>query len=307
MILKGICERYKFSTLKKEFKMLKKILISTILCVGMPLIASIDANEKVYGVTIDSIHELDKTIDALNYLDKDIVSRVVFDEVDPSYYTNALKRLDPYTEIMGELFDSEYISHYTRDEYLDRVNDYLDELGDWVSLWEIGNEVNGEWSGDPDTVAQKTMDAYREVKSRGYSTALTLYYNDYTKNDGCWSNSDEKMRDWARDRLDQDIKEGIDFIFISYYEEDCDYHRPSLQEWENVFSDLGKIFPNAKLGFGEVGTTTQNKEDYFNHYYGLDIQNPRYIGGHFWWYFRGDMVPRNKSMWHTFNTFLEEQ
>ena len=68
------------------------------------------------------------------------------------------------------------------------------------------------------------------------------------------------------------------------------------------FFDLGQIFPNAKLGFGEVGKReSKNKVNYFQHYYELKINDPRYIGGHFWWFFRKDMIPKSKKLWSVFD------
>ena len=156
-------------------------------------------------------------------------------------------------------------------------------------------------------VAQKTIYAYEEAKKRGYKTALTLYYNDYEYNDGCWEKPVEKMRDWANNQLNQEIKNGVDYVLVSYYEEDCDNHRPSLEEWEGVFSDLGQIFPNAKLGFGEVGTTNEaDMANYLQRYYTFDIKHTRYIGGHFWWYAKQDMMPKSKPLWSVFDQILNE-
>lgn len=262
-------------------------------------------NNYIYGITLDSIADINQTIDAIKSLPKRVTTRVVFDKIPAQEYTSALNKLLPHTNIMGQLFDSEYIKDYTFEKYKNRVDEYLNLHGKKVDIWEIGNEVNGEWTGEISVVIKKTMYAYEEVKNRGYQTALTLYYNDYSYNDGCWANPSEKMRDWAKIKLNKKIKNGIDYLFISYYEEDCDNHKPSLNEWESVFSDLGKIFPNAKLGFGEVGTRYEkNKANYLQRYYNLDIQHPRYIGGHFWWYFKQDMVPKSKPLWSIFSQDL---
>ena len=257
------------------------------------------------GVTLDSIADIDESVDAIKSLSKPIMTRVVFDQVPAVKYEEALKKLAPYSEIMGELFDSEYINKYSINAYKARVDEYLDAHGDKVTLWEIGNEVNGEWTGVPLEVAQKTLYAYQEAKKRGYKTALTLYYNDFSQNDGCWANSEEKMRDWAKSKLDATIKEGIDYVFVSYYEEDCDHHRPTQKEWEGVFSDLGEIFPNSKLGFGEVGVSQKSqKQTYLERYYTLTINHPRFVGAYFWWYFKQDMVPKSKELWSVFNKLL---
>ncbi|NEW60440.1 hypothetical protein GSY74_04020 [Sulfurovum sp. bin170] len=268
----------------------------------------IEEDSYLYGLTLDSIKDINQSIDAIKSLSKRTITRIVFDKIPAKEYTTALNQLAPHTDIMGELFDSEYINDYTFEEYKTRVDEYLSLHGDRVDIWEIGNEVNGEWTGEPSMVAQKTIHAHEEAKKRGYKTALTLYYNDYNYNDGCWAKPSEKMREWATDQLNMEVKNGVDYLFISYYEEDCDNYRPSLKEWESVFSDLGEIFPNAKLGFGEVGTKNEkDKADYLQRYYSLKIKHPRYIGGYFWWYFKQDMVPKSKSLWSLFNDMLELQ
>ena len=129
-------------------------------------IALVSSKEKIYGLTLDDISDIDETVDALKSFAKRTTTRVVFDEdKSASDYTNALNALKPYTDIMGELFDSEYIAHYSVEEYTRRVRRYLNAHGDKVKIWEIGNEVNGEWTGNPNVVAQKTINAYKEVKN----------------------------------------------------------------------------------------------------------------------------------------------
>ena len=39
----------------------------------------------------------------------------------------------------------------------------MSRLGTSVDLWEIGNEVNGNWTGRYSTVEAKLTDAYRDV------------------------------------------------------------------------------------------------------------------------------------------------
>lgn len=269
--------------------------------------STIEKGSYIYGITLDSIEDIDESVEAIKSLPQPIMTRVVFDQVSATVYEKALKKLAPYSTIMGELCDSEYINKYSMDNYKARVDAYLDAYGDNVTLWEIGNEVNGEWTGVPSEVAQKTLYGYQEAKKRGYQTALTLYYNDFKENDGCWSNPEEKMRDWAKLQLDSSIKEGVDYVFVSYYEEDCDNHQPTQEEWEGVFTDLGNIFPHSKLGFGEVGVRQQHeKKDYLERYYTLKMKHPRFVGGYFWWYFKQDMVPKSKELWSVFERLLKK-
>jgi hypothetical protein len=269
----------------------------------------LEPSQKHYGVTIDTTEHLDQTIDALRSLPNRMLTRVVFDEVTASDYTDVIGQLRPYTDVIGSLFDSEYIEHYSQEAYMQRVREYFDAFGGQVAIWEIGNEVNGAWTYDhdiqtPDTVAAKTIAAYTEAKTRGYRTALTLYYNDYADNDGCYDLGSEKMRDWAAQRLPLEVREGIEYLFVSYYEEDCDGHRPSTAEWEEVFADLGRLFPHAKLGFGEVGATLGDKAGYLSRYYTQAITHPRFIGGYFWWYFAEDMVPKSRPLWRRLDEIL---
>lgn len=259
---------------------------------------------RVYGLTLTSIEDINSSVNTIKSFSKRTTTRVVFDEINASEYNEALNKLYPYTDIMGELCDSAYINNYTLDAYQKRVDEYINAHGDKVKIWEIGNEVNGDWTGDPSLVAQKTNYGYTTAKNRGYKTALTLYYNDYY---ACESNSSETMREWAKNHLNQELKEGIDYLFVSYYEEDCGNYQPPLEEWQRLFDELGEIFPHAKLGFGEVGISDVNKKTlYLQHYYTLDIQHPRYIGGHFWWYFKEDMIPNSKGLWLTLNQIFNE-
>jgi hypothetical protein len=64
------------------------------------------------------------------------------------------------------------------------------------------------------------------------------------------------------------------------------------------FSKLAALFPSAKLGFGENGTKDPSKKAaYVDRYYRMTLSEPRYVGGHFWWYFREDMVPASAPLW----------
>jgi hypothetical protein len=65
------------------------------------------------------------------------------------------------------------------------------------------------------------------------------------------------------------------------------------------------MFPNSKIGMGEVGTRdTAKKAEYIKRYYSMKIAEPNYVGGYFWWYFRQDMVPYTKALWSVLNGAL---
>lgn len=247
------------------------------------------------GLTLDDVDNLPAIVKSLSSLQKMPTARIVFDEgVDPSYYRRPLLAIHDVSYTMGEILDSYYVNTLTPAQYIERTRNYLAALSDVVDIWEIGNEVNGEWLGPATAVTQKVVGAYDLVKSQGKTTALTLYYNQ-----GCWENKENEMFAWSEAHIPHYMKTGLDYVFISYYEDDCEGLKP---DWQAVFNKLGVMFPNSKIGFGEVGTARKaKKSDYLSRYYTMKINTPKYVGGHFWWYYKQDMVPYTKGLWKIFN------
>jgi len=96
------------------------------------------------------------------------------------------------------------------------------------------------------------------------------------------------------------MKEGLDYVWVSYYEDDCNGYQP---EWQNVMDSLHSIFPNSKIGIGECGTEDSSlKALYMQKYYTLNVTTPNFVGGGFWWYYLQDCVPETKPLW----TILED-
>ncbi|MGH2576083.1 MAG: hypothetical protein ACRDFC_10330 [Ignavibacteria bacterium] len=250
---------------------------------------------RVHGVTIDAVNNLNAITYSLKRLSKKPTARIVFDEWIPaSKYLSPCKKIHKVSFIMGELLDSRYFSNYTAEQYRARVKEYLKTLGNRVDIWEIGNEINGEWLGNTSDVVHKITDAYYLVKSWNRKAALTLYYN-YE----CWDNPENEMFRWVINNVPADMKQGLDYVLVSYYEDDCNDHQPN---WQKVFDSLHVIFPNSKLGIGECGTIYQwKKEEYINRYYGMSITTPNYVGGYFWWYYKQDCVPYKKYLWNVLN------
>jgi len=88
----------------------------------------------------------------------------------------------------------------------------------------------------------------------------------------------------------------------------CNNIRPSAATLTTFFNQLHSLYPNAKLGFGEigfpnkVGSNIAVAEAMINYYYGLNITTPGYIGGYFWWHYYEDMLPyTTKPLWQTLN------
>lgn len=69
-------------------------------------------------------------------------------------------------------------------------------------------------------------------------------------------------------------------MFIGFYEDGCRIAPPN---WNTVFTCLGKLFPRAMLGFGEVETWhAMHKATLVAHCYGFVIVHPQFAGEYFW-------------------------
>jgi hypothetical protein len=255
----------------------------------------------IWGVTVDDVSNLKAIPTSLGKLSKKPTTRVVFDEyVAASDYLNAVTAIQNVSFVMGEILDSSSVALYSPQAYRDRTTEYLNTLGGRVDIWEVGNEINGEWLCAKDashcTAAQtadvvaKMSGAYDLVKQAGGKTALTLYYNK-----GCYADAKNEMFTWANANVPASMKSGLDYVLISYYEDDCNGLQP---DWQAVFTKLAAMFPNSSLGMGECGTAKKaRKTTYINRYYRMKVNVPRYVGGYFWWYFKQDMVPYTNSLW----------
>lgn len=248
--------------------------------------------DPLYGVTVDSVDRLSAIVDSLQSLSRRPTTRIVFDKVSPAKYVDAVNEIYEVSYVMGELLDSYYMKDYTVDAYLQRTAEYLEVLGPKVDIWEVGNEINGDWLGDPESVLAKMRGGYDLVKKHGKRAALTLYHDQ----------SSEDMLRWAAEQVPEYMKQGLDYVFVSFYEDDQNGIQP---DWPHVFRRLAAIFPNSKIGFGEVGTQYWGrKKNYINRYYTMNIAHPNFVGGYFWWYFYQDMVPSSKPLWKALDTIL---
>jgi len=216
--------------------------------------------------------------------------RVVFDEhVDPDDYRAPLEALGAVATIMGELLDSSAATEYDDGAYRRRLDAYLDTLWPLVDVWEIGNEVNGEWAGTPESQARRIAWGLDAVEARGGMTALTLYANMT-----CAEEPEHELFAWVATWLDDGVRARPDYVLLSWWPDDC----PGTPDWPATFDRLGRLFPHAKLGLGENGiAAAAAKPAQAAWCYAPGIDHPRYIGGCFWWYFRTEMVPAGTPTW----------
>jgi hypothetical protein len=279
---------------------MKKILnlALVVLLTSQISFSAVTDTNRVYGLTLDAISNLSAIVTSLSKLCKKPTARIVFDEFVPATdYQTAVTQIHNVSFIMGELLDSYYMSQYSLTQYVARTNEYVDLLDSKVDIWEVGNEVNGEWLGTIGDVVAKIDTSYKIIKSKGKKTAITLYYNKV-----CYEKAQNEMFRWVNSNLSSSMKNGLDYVWISYYEDDCNSFQP---DWQVVFDSLHVLFPNSKIGIGECGTTTaSNKSAYINRYYKMNITTPKYVGGYFWWYFKQDCVPYTNSLWTVFDNAI---
>lgn len=256
------------------------------------------ATPTIYGVTVDDPWRATATAAAITALPRPILARVVFDEgMAARDYVGPVRTIAGAGGVMGELLDSFFVPGLSVDGYRARAREYVTTLGADVDVWEIGNEVNGEWLGPTSTVVAKIRAAHEEVKARGGRTALTLYYNE-----DCWADPRNEMFTWVEANLPPALRADLDYVWVSFYEDDCNGIRP---DWKAVFDRLGPLFPASQLGFGECGTNrADRKVEYLRRWYTTRPDSPRFVGGWFWWYFSDDMVPSTLPLWQELYTIL---
>ncbi len=246
----------------------------------------------VFGVTLDRIGNLSRIIAGEKALPEHPTTRVYFDASEPAtHYSKAVSELHAVGAVMGELLDSSAAESVTVAEYQSRVESYLFTLGPSVDIWEIGNEVNGNWTGPYSTGAAKVQEAYADVAAAGGRSALTLYANEYAS-DNCGDGTGELTPvQYSEQYVSPQVRDGLSYVFESYYPTQCGDTYPTDAQVASEMNQLHALYPNALLGFGEVGLprratkrTSATAAQVMSWAYGLRPDVPDYVGGYFWWY-----------------------
>ena len=107
-------------------------------------------------------------------------------------YLPAIAKISRVADISGELVDSHDMKGLSAGQYAQRTEEFVSTLGRYVDIWEIGNEVNGDWTGSSGDVSAKIEAAYRVVTAHHGVSALVLYYNA-----GCAETKDREMFTWS--------------------------------------------------------------------------------------------------------------
>ena len=270
----------------------------------------------IYGVTLDDLSKLNGILTSISKLPYRPTVRVVFDPgTSAAEYYPALVKLHTVAYVMGEIMDSYYFPTDIN-TYTSRTKELVYGLNGLVDVWEIANEINGEWlrqdpsgsntvvNAEETQIGQMVAAASSIVKGVGGKTAVTLYYNDDSKGNNCWEKPVDYWKTWPTTFLPLSVRQSVDYALFSYYPyQDCPGLYPS---WSSDFTALEGIFPNAKVGFGEIGTSstsapTSVQTNLIKTYYPMvnTFKDPRFVGGFFWWNYAEQMVPYTNTYWNT--------
>ncbi len=269
--------------------------------------------DTLYGVTTESVGNLTSLSDSLTRHAKRPTTRIVFQQgTNPADYTSAISNLRNTSYVMGEILDSTALKNTSVDNYRTRTRSFVNQFKNNIDIYEIGNELNGEWVGTPADINAKVQAAYdvveKENASLNLKSAVTL---NYWPSSNCYSYPWEATESFAQ-QMPAEVRNGVDYALLSFYETACSPRaKPTDQQFIDIFSKLKTIFPNAKIGMGEVGAqgkadglpadpTLAEKQQLISRYYGMhnslkSALGPRYVGGYFWWYYYQDAVPYNRS------------
>ncbi len=269
----------------------------------------------IYGITIDRVTGIAKMIAAERTLPERPTTRVYFGATEPpGYYLDPVKQLHAVSSVMGELLDSSDATGVSPAAYQARVESYLATLGPSVDIWEIGNEVNGSWTGPYAAGSAKIQEAYTDVAAAGGASALTLYANEYAPNNCGDGGTELTPVQYSNQYVPASVRDGIDYVFESYYPTQCASTYPSNAEVAVEMTRLHALYPHALLGFGEVGLphpakpkTLAAARQVMSWAYGLHPGVAGYVGGYFWWYGRQDVLAGKRLLASSFATALRSE
>ena len=111
--------------------------------------------------------------------------------------------------------------------------------------------MNGNWLGSYPDVSAKINGAFDVANNAGKKTALTLYYNPNNV-DGP---GEPTPVEFSQQYVPADMRAGLDYVWLSYYETDFNNYRPSAAVLTALFQQLHALYPNAVLGFGRSAST----------------------------------------------------
>ncbi len=200
---------------------------------------------------------------------------------------------------LGQLFDSSAQASIPLATFKKRVNKALTYPGiEKFTAWEVGNEVNGGWTGAQMPAKIAYASAAVKAKFPEKMVCLTFYW--YAMQDTLTAS----LFNWIDTNMTQSMRDSIDCVTLSIYID----QQPLGFLWDMVMTKLSTLFPGKKVMVGEMGfindptvktffkegplawTEPQGAADYINSRYLSAFATPNAVGGGFWWYYDSEMV-----------------
>jgi len=189
----------------------------------------------------------------------------------------------------------------------ERVAEYVDHFPA-ITIWEIGNEVNGEWLGPQVREKLEYAASYVKTADPTDTTLLTFYWQM-----GTAGNQENSLFQWIDDNVTPALKGGVDVVSLSAWIGDA----PLGIAHDEVFERLHAIFPSAQVAMGELGYWSQGTSKYWwwrdterpqttvrsalaRHMYLANLGFDYAVGGVFWWFYYQEMGG-NTALWYDVN------
>jgi hypothetical protein len=226
----------------------------------------------MYAITLDNPWDYKKVVTTLKPFNKKVWVRIVVDTGVPiSEYVIPFKAIAAVAPVMCMLCDSFVFKDLTAEQYLARTIEIHKLLGAFISVYEIGNEINGDWLGTD--VSNKVSVVRNYLGNNSLKTSLTMYSDEL-----------DSWKPWMT--ANASVVSTVDWLLLSEYPADNNGHRVNFADFTKHCKSLNT---KALIGWGECGIVTISKKvAEFNYYYktqnDLYKLDSRYLGGYFWWY-----------------------
>ncbi len=269
-----------------------------------------------WGVTIDRTDNYTSVLDSVAALvagtDARMYVRIVFDEFVPAAdygpivsYAQGLG-----LHVVGEILDSAAMDQYTLAEFQARVVEYVDGLPG-VEVWEIGNEVNGEWLGGDVDAKIEYAAAYVKQVDPDDTTLLTLFWQIGTGEPA------SAVFDWAAAHVSPGLLGNVDVIGLSIYVGTA----PLGLAFDQVVGRLLAMYPDQQFIISETdywATDTTNvwwwrsqeapgttvRRQFLRQMYRAALGYDRSLSGVFWWNYCTEMDPGG-DLWNALRALIE--
>jgi hypothetical protein len=266
-----------------------------------------------WGVTVDRINNYASVVqsvaDLVQNVANDAYMRVVFDEFVPAANYDAIVNAAAaaHVVVVGQILDSFPMRQYSLLQWQARVQEYVDHFPQ-ITVWEIGNEVNGEWLGPQVKEKIEYAASYVKAKDPSDKTVLTFYWQMGTA--GAAANA---LFQWISDNVSPALKANVDVVALSTWIGDA----PLGIAHDEVFERLHALFPTQQVMMGELGYWSPRTSQYWwwrsqqnptttvrralaKQMYLANLSFPYGLGGNFWWFYYDEMWGKT-PLWQDVN------